>query len=87
MGRLKIPATLADDAVLIEKVRNRYGERRWMFIPNTLHLEELYVSEDLREEVEDHPLCEIDPEPVELTFSGGRHQLSFSPSTQLRCAT
>jgi hypothetical protein len=48
-----------------------------MFIPNTLHLGELYVSEDLRDEVAANPLCEIDPEPVELTFADGRQQLAF----------
>ena len=75
MGRAKIPATLADDQELIEKISGRYGDRRWMFIPNTLHLGQLYASLDLREELEAHPLCEVDAEPVELTFQDGRHQL------------
>ncbi len=77
MERAKIPATLANDEEVIEKIRHRYGARRWMFIPNTLHLGELFVSEDLREEVEAHSLCTIDPTPVELTFAEGRHQLRW----------
>jgi hypothetical protein len=79
MQRIKIPATLPDDKVLIEKIETRYSSERWMFIPNTLHLGELFVTEDLRQEIEAHPLCEIDPSPVELTFKGGRHELAFSP--------
>jgi len=78
MERAKIPATLADDETLIEKIVTRYGEDRLMVISNTLHLQHLYVSEDLRQEIEANPLCEIDPEPVELNFSGGRHELEFS---------
>jgi hypothetical protein len=77
MERAKIPATLADDEEVVSKIRARYGDRRWMFIPNTLHLEELYVSDDLCDEVTANPLCEVDPEPVELKFAGGRHQLTF----------
>ena len=72
MGRAKIPATLADDQELIEKIACRYGDRRWMFIPNTLHLGQLYASLDLREELEAHPLCQVGAEPVELTYGASR---------------
>jgi len=75
MGRAKIPATLHDDQELIEKIASRYGDRRWMFVPNTLHLGQLYASLDLREELTENRLCEVDPEPVELAFKNGRHQL------------
>ena len=77
MERAKIPATLADDRELIEKLCDRYGPQRWMFIANTLHLGQLYVSEDLHEEIEAHPRCTIDPQPVTLAYAGGRHQLKF----------
>jgi len=77
MQRAKIPATLADDETLVEKIRERYGAHRWMFIPNTLHLDHLYASEDLRDEIAANPLCQIDPEPVDLAFCGGQHQLVF----------
>ena len=77
MQRAKIPATLADDELLISKLRERFGDRRWMFIPNTLHLETLYVSEDLVPEILLNPLCKADPDPVPLGFYDGRHQLKF----------
>ena len=79
MARMKIPATMDTDRELIETVARRYGTERWMFIPNTLHLGTLYVTEDLHDEINAHPACEIDGRPVELTFdSDGRHELSFS---------
>ena len=57
---------------------SRYGDHGWLFIPNTLHLETLYASEDLRDELAANPICSVDPEPVELTFQNGRHQLVFN---------
>jgi hypothetical protein len=77
MERAKIPATLPNDEVLIERLRARYGEHRWVFIPNTLRLDYFYVSEDLREEIASHPRCEIGREPVTLIFNDGIHQLRF----------
>jgi hypothetical protein len=77
MDRAKIPATVASDELLFELMRSRYGENRWMVIPNTLHLEELFVSEDLRPELERHTGCEVAPQPVEVVFADGRHQLRF----------
>ena len=66
MGRVKIPATFRDDEELFERIAGRYGEKGWVIIPNTLHLETLYASEDLRGELAANPICTIDPEPVEL---------------------
>ena len=80
MARAKIPATLADDETLIRIVAERYGSQRWMLIPNTLHLGELYVSEDLVSEIAANPVCRIAGNPVQLTFENGRHQLSFARS-------
>jgi hypothetical protein len=77
MERAKIPATLSSDEVLCEKISERFGGTRWLFIPNTLHLAHLYASEDLRDELEAHPLCEVDLDPVQLRFKNGRHQLRF----------
>jgi len=77
MERAKIPATLPTDEILIRRIRERYGDRRWMFIPNTRHLDNLYVSEDLIDEVGGHPLCDVEPDPVELTFKKGCLQLIF----------
>jgi len=78
MGRAKIPPSLRDDEELFTKLAERYGEHGWLIIPNTLHLETLYASEDLREALEANPICKIDPEPVELQFKDGRHQLLFN---------
>lgn len=77
MGRVKIPVTFRDDEELFERIAWRYGEKGWVFIPNTLHLETLYASEDLRDQLAANPICSIDPEPVELKFQNGRHQLAF----------
>ncbi len=77
MERAKIPATFADDEELISTIARRYGERRWLFIPNTLHLDTLYASQDLAEELAAHPLCEVDKTAIELMFRVGQHQLPF----------
>jgi hypothetical protein len=77
MGRAKIPATFANDEELIATIARRYGTRRWLFIPNTLHLETLYASEDLAEELAVNALCEVEPTTIELEFSAGRHSLPF----------
>ena len=77
MGRIKIPPTFRDDEELFERIAGRFGETGWVVIPNTLHLETLYASEDLREALEANPLCSINPQPVELSFQNGRHLLGF----------
>jgi hypothetical protein len=77
MARLKIPATLNNDETLIDTIGSRFGHHRWMFAPNTLHLEDLYVSEDLCEELAGHPKCEVADDPTTLSFSNGRHELVF----------
>jgi hypothetical protein len=78
MERVKIPATFRDDEELFTMIAGRYGEHGWLVIPNTLQLETLYASEDLRNELAANPLCVIEPQAVDLTFRGGRHQLRFS---------
>jgi hypothetical protein len=78
MERAKIPATIADDETLIAKMRERFGDRRWMFIPNTLHLDTLYVSEDLVDEISRNPICKVEDKPIELQFATGRQQLTWS---------
>jgi hypothetical protein len=77
MERAKIPATLSDDETLVEKLRARYGEKRWVFIHDTLHLDELFVSEDLALELSRRPGCAVDPAPIELSFEKGRHRIPF----------
>jgi hypothetical protein len=75
--RGKIPLTLENDQALIDSVGERYGEQRWMFIPNTLHLGTLYVSEDLKDELSSNPQCSVEDEGAELRFENGRLDLSF----------
>jgi hypothetical protein len=79
MGRAKIPVTFADDEELFGRIAERYGEDGWLIIPNTLHLETLYASPNLRGTLQANPICEVEPGLVELTFASGRHQLPFQP--------
>jgi hypothetical protein len=75
MQRMAIPCTLKDDEALVAQIRQRYGDRRWMLIPNTLHVEKIYVSEDLAEELRTHPKCQVASEPTPLSFNQGRLSL------------
>ncbi|MFP6881734.1 MAG: hypothetical protein VCA34_12335 [Roseibacillus sp.] len=78
MRRMAIPCTLRDDEEVIARMRERYGEAGWIFIPNTLHLESLYVSADLAGQLAQGPRCDVDAEPVLLQFEEGALQLSFA---------
>jgi hypothetical protein len=77
MERAKIPMTFATDEELITTIARRYGDRRWLFIPNTLHLDTLYASEDLAAELNRHPLCEVDSQPIELPLHKGKLGIAF----------
>jgi Lactate racemase N-terminal domain len=78
MQRAKIPATIRDDETLFNMIAERFGEHRWMMIPNTLQLGELYVSEDLRDELASHPLCEVTMQPIEVQFREGQLHLELT---------
>jgi hypothetical protein len=78
MRRMAIPCTLRDDQEVVGRMRERYGEEGWIFIPNTLHLETLYVSRDLASHLMEHPRCEVEPNPLPLSFdAGGLLELGF----------
>ena len=77
MQRMKIPATFESDEDLLHRVEDRFDEGRWMFIPNTLHLETLYITEALVEELSGHPHCNVDEKAIPLTFNQGRMNLAF----------
>ncbi len=77
LDRGKTPPALADDRALIATLRDRFGDARWMFIPNTLHLGVLWTTGDLAEELRAHPHCKVAEAPVDLTFKGGRQQLDW----------
>lgn len=68
MQRMAIPCTLMDDEELIGKISERFGNSRWMFIPNTLHLEKIFVSEDLAKELQKHPRCRVSSTPTPYLF-------------------
>ncbi len=79
MRRMAIPCTLRDDAELVARLRERYGDARWLFIPDTLHLGTLYATEDLASELAAHPRCAVEEARVALSFNAqGRHQLDFA---------
>ena len=75
MQRMAIPCTLKDDETLVATLRQRYGDHRWMLIPNTLHVEKIWVSRDLAEELRKHPRCRVSDQAVPLKFCAGRLQL------------
>jgi len=75
MQRMAIPCTLKNDEELIGKISERFGNSRWMFIPNTLHLEKIFVSEDLAKELQGNPRCRVSSTPTLLSFSNGRLSL------------
>ena len=78
MRRMAIPCTLRDDREVVERMTERYGENGWIFIPNTLHLENLYASTDLATTLEGNPRCKVDHKPIPLTFNAeGRLELTF----------
>ncbi|HJQ80518.1 MAG TPA: hypothetical protein VJ828_11210 [Lacipirellulaceae bacterium] len=78
MQTVKTPMAFRDDEELFARLAERFGQDGWIVIPNTLHLETVYASPDLREALEANPICEVEREPVDVTFAGGRHQLEFS---------
>lgn len=78
MRRMAIPCTLRDDREVVARMRERYGDSGWIFIPNTLHLETLYVSADLAETLSASSNCEVTPDPLPLTFDAeGQLELAF----------
>ncbi|MCB0324338.1 MAG: DUF2088 domain-containing protein [Bdellovibrionales bacterium] len=77
MNRGKIPFALESDEELVRVIKERFGEKRWMFIPNTLQLEHLYVSEDLVSEIRENPACELEETAIPLCFENGKLALSF----------
>ena len=62
------PRHVRDDEELVATIARRYGNEGWLFIPNTLHLDTLYASEDLAEELAANPMCAMEPTPIALQF-------------------
>jgi hypothetical protein len=78
MQTVKTPMAFRDDEELFTRLAERFGEEGWIVIPNTLHLETLYASPDLRELLEANPICSVEPQIVDVKFRDGRHQLRFN---------
>ena len=71
--RAKVPMVLENDQEALQTaVRCNWGvppeETRFVRIPNTLHLEYLYVSENLVDEVLQNADAEVVGDPEELRF-------------------
>ena len=76
--RAAVPMTLADDKALFEAARQALkpeviNEVRLLIVENTLHLQELWLSEVLLEEVEAREDVEAVGEPFPLEFDPGGH--------------
>ncbi len=78
MRRMAIPCTLQNDEEVVETILGRYGDKGWIFIPNTLHLETIYCSEDVAGSLFSHPRCKVFPSPVALKFEQGKLRLFCS---------
>jgi hypothetical protein len=80
--RAKVPMVLASDEEAIETaVRCNWGvppeETRFVRIPNTLHLEYLYVSESMVDEVLTNAETEVVGDPEDLRFDPEGHLEGF----------
>ncbi len=79
MRRMAIPCTLENDEEIVSLLRGRYGDSGWMFIPDTLHVDELYCSEDIAAKLRNHPRCIVSGSPVPLVFRDGKLGLFERP--------
>ena len=78
--RAAVPITLPTDEALFEAVwqalkPERLGEVRLLIVNNTLHLEEMWISETLLEMVEDREEIEVVGEPFPLEFDSGGYMI------------
>src|SRR5919202_6745499 len=78
--RAAVPITLPTDEALFEAVwqalkPERLGEVRLLIVNNTLHLEEMWISEILLEAVEDREEIEVVGEPFPLEFDSGGYMI------------
>ncbi len=80
LDRGKTPPALADDEQLVATLRERFGDAGWMFIPNTLHLRQMWATADVAESLRGHPRCEQASTPTPLSFKGGRVELAYDAS-------
>lgn len=70
-SKAELPIVLPNDESVCNWLGEQQGESRWMLIPNTLHLGQLYVSTDLAEEIGQAPLCDREMHEIEMVFDKG----------------
>src|ERR671933_861013 len=78
--RAAVPMTLPNDEALFEAVwqalkPERLSEVRLLIVNNTLHLEEMWISEALLEAVEDREEIEVVGEPFPMEFDSGGYMI------------
>jgi len=72
LQRGKIPKVYKDEETLILGTLAQQGKTRWVFINNTLKLEQFYISEDLIEEIMLNKSCNIQNVSINLEFEDGK---------------
>ncbi|MDF2725392.1 MAG: hypothetical protein K0Q59_5069, partial [Paenibacillus sp.] len=75
VARAMIPMSFRHDRELVEQAifalkAAQPQDVRLLIMPNTLHLDELYVSAPIYEELRTVPACEAQGEPFALSFDG-----------------
>jgi hypothetical protein len=74
MFRAALPITMPDDRRALQVAVHGCGRpleaARWVFIENTLKLDQVWVSETLRQQVDEHPRLEV-VNQVPLAFDAG----------------
>ncbi|QDU55400.1 lactate racemase domain-containing protein [Aeoliella mucimassa] len=77
MDRIRMNHIVKDDVDAFNWCGDRSGTDRWLVVPNTLHLDSMYASEGLVDELKSNPQCTVADEPVEVEFVDGRMKLAF----------
>lgn len=77
MDRIKMCHVAKDDSAALDWCAERSGTDRWLIAPNTLHLDSMYASEGLVDELQSNANCEVLDESVTPVYSDGKLQLKF----------
>lgn len=86
MRTVKTSMAFRNDEERFTRLADRSGEEGWIVIPNTLHLETLYASPDLREALQSNPIWTVKREPVEVTspIAGINWRFDLRPDSATR---
>jgi hypothetical protein len=77
LDRIRMCHVAKSDQEAFEWCADRSGTDRWLLIPNTLHLDSMYASPALVEELEANPKCTVDTKTVEPKFVEGILEMEF----------